>query len=102
MWILTCYVHWSFRNGPGQQCCYDRDGNIITGPSSGGRIDSVAPVDVKTTIQHLFADVAPYYFCCTPEILQNCGKLYEFRPSDDCSRTRPPRPGKTVVDDSVN
>ncbi|CAI8023305.1 Sushi domain-containing protein 2, partial [Geodia barretti] len=76
----------------GQQCCYDEDGDIIVGQDSGGTIDFVAPKDFKTTIGHFFVDVVPHIFCCTPLLLSKCEKYYEFRPSDDCSRTRPQRP----------
>ena len=57
-------------------------------------MDFVAPTNFWTTIEHFFVDVVPHLFCCTPIILSNCARYYEFRPSDDCSRTRPPPPGE--------
>ena len=79
--------------GPGQQCCYDSDGNINVGPPGGGTVDNVAPTNLETTIKHGLVDVIPYFFCCKAGFLSNCAKYYQHRPSDDCSRTRPPPPG---------
>ena len=84
------------RTTSGQQCCYDETGDIIVGQDSGGTIDFIAPRDTKTTIGHFFVDVLPHLFCCTPVLLANCERYYEFRPSDDCSRTRPQRPGEQL------
>ena len=82
----------------GQQCCYDEDGDIIVGQDSGGTIDYISPRDdFKTVVGHFFVDVVPRILCCTPVCLGNCERYYEFRPSDDCSRTRPQRPGQHIV-----
>ena len=80
----------------GQQCCYDAAGDIIVGQVAGGTVDFIAPKDIKTTIGHFIVDVVPHFFCCTNSFLSNCEKYYRYRPSDDCSRTRPQQPGKKV------
>ena len=83
----------SYVHEPGQQCCYDSNGNIIVGQDSGGTVDFIAPTNLWTTIEHYVVDILPYYYCCSPQTLSNCARYYEFRPSDDCFRTRPPSPG---------
>ena len=56
-------------------------------------MDFIAPTDFKTTLKHFAVDVLPFFLCCKAGRLSNCARYYEFRPSDDCSRTRPPPPG---------
>jgi hypothetical protein len=55
-------------------------------------VDNIAPIDAETTNEHFWEDVVPFIACCKAEFLNNCEQYYEFRPSDDCSRTRPPPP----------
>ena len=81
-----------YRNfGPGQQCCFDSNGDIIVGPPGGGTADLVAPTDWQSTIAHFAFDVVPYFLCCTGHF-KNCNRYYNKRQSDDCSDwpERPP------------
>ena len=78
--------------GPGQQCCYDSNGDIIPpGKPGAGTADLFAPVDWKSKIAHFFFDVVPYFLCCTG-LFRDCSRYYDKRPSDDCSDwpSRPP------------
>ena len=59
-------------------------------------MDNIAPVNLQTTLSHFVVDVLPFIACCKAGFLSNCAKYYEYRPSDDCSRTRPPPPGEEV------
>ena len=76
--------------GPGQQCCYDDSGNIITG-NNGGTADLVAPTNWKTTTLHFLVDVVPWFLCCVG-LFRDCGRYTSRRPVDDCSEwpERPP------------
>ena len=76
--------------GPGQQCCYGDDGNIITG-NNGGTADLVAPTNFKTTLIHFLVDVVPWFLCCIGPF-KDCSKYTSRRPVDDCSEwpERPP------------
>ena len=95
--LLFRFLLYIYRSGPGQQCCYDSDGNINVGPPGGGTVDNIAPVDLKTKLKHFAVDVLPFFACCKAGILSDCATYYEYRPSDDCSRTRPPPPGEEVA-----
>ena len=88
----------SFRSrsgGPGQQCCYDSNGNIVVGPPGGGTVDAVSPgksaLDINT-IKHFYRDVIPFFLCCKAGYFSHCERYYQHRPSDDCSRSRPRLP----------
>ena len=59
-------------------------------------MDNIAPIDAETTNEHFWEDVVPFIACCKAEFLNNCEQYYEFRPSDNCSRTRPPPPGELL------
>ena len=78
----------SLTDGSGQQCCYNSRGDLIVGPPGGGTVDIVSPA-VNAT-QHFLKDVLPFLLCCKAGVFSNCGKYYESRPSDDCSRSIPP------------
>ena len=80
----------SLTGGSGQQCCYNSRGDIITGPPGGGTVDIVSP-DVSVT-EHFLKDVFPFFLCCKAGVFSNCGRYYQYRPSDDCSRSVPPPP----------
>ena len=80
----------SLTAGSGQQCCYDSGGDIIVGPPGGGTFDLVSP-DVSFT-EHFLQDVLPFWLCCKAGFFSNCGRYYQSRPSDDCSRYVPPPP----------
>ena len=83
--------------GSGQQCCYRRDGSLLTGPSSGGSVDLTAPNGFENSVRHFYDDVIPAIFCCKgreSESSVTCGAIYySNRPSDDGSRYNPPPPG---------
>ena len=82
----------SLTGGSGQQCCYDRNELLVTGPPGGGTVDLVSP-DVST-VGHFIADVLPFLMCCKAGIFSNCDAYYRHRPSDrgvDFSPPPPPR-----------
>ena len=58
-------------------------------------MDNIVPNDLAG---HFKEDVWPFITCCKAEFLNNCEIYYEFRRSDDCSRTRSPPPGKDLLD----
>ena len=89
------FVQSSQNQGSGQQCCYDDRGEIVTGPPGGGTVDLVAPVDDDSREQHFDEDVRPFLYCC--KLALNCREYYRHRPSDNCSRYRPPVPGTSVI-----
>ena len=80
--------------GYGNQCCYDKQGNIIVGPPGGGTVDKVAPRSIRSKINHFFEDVLPFMWCCKGEFSNCRDTYYRFRPSDDGSRFTPPPPGE--------
>lgn len=52
--------------GPGQQCCYDAAGNLITVGGGAGTPDLVAPDpwwDILDVLDHVAEDVTPYNHC---------------------------------------
>ena len=88
----TCH---SENGGSGQQCCYNQNGSIVTGPPGGGTVDLVAPVDGESTKRHFEKDELPYFYCCWG-IFPNCDAYYQKRPSDDGSRYRLSVPGEEM------
>lgn len=64
----------------------------MTGPPGGGSLDVVSPD--KSKIGHFLHDVVPWIACCKFSFVDNCGKYYQKRPSDDGSRYIPPPVGK--------
>ena len=80
--------------GYGNQCCYDRQGDIIVGPPGGSTVDKVAPRSIRNKINHFFEDVLPFMWCCKGEFSNCRDTYYRFRPSDDGSRYMPPPPGE--------
>lgn len=88
----------SLTGGSGQQCCYDGNGNLITGPPGGGTVDLVSP-DVST-FRHFIHDVVPYLLCCKAGVFSDCDEYYSKRPSDrgvDYSPPPPPRKKCTYI-----
>lgn len=86
--MISCIYN---RNcGAGQQCCYDGNGDIITG-NNGGTADLVAPVGWECTFEHFKEDVYPWFLCCQGKF-KDCGRYTSRRPVDDCSDwpQRPP------------
>jgi hypothetical protein len=49
--------------GPGQQCCYDAAGGLITGGAAAGTPDRVAPVGLNNALAHFNRDVVPFNRC---------------------------------------
>lgn len=74
---------------PGQECCYNSNGELIVGSQSGGSVNRFAPVDFDSLHKHIEHDLIPNIYCC-PIV---CPMYYEIRPSDDGSRYVPPPPG---------
>ena len=69
--------------GPGQQCCYDEDGNLIKDGEGAGTPDRVSPNGIGGVIGHYFSDVDIYSFA------KHCGEdgLKKYR------EARPPSQG---------
>ena len=69
--------------GPGQQCCYDEDGNLIKDGEGAGTPDRVSPNGLGGVIGHYFSDVDIYSFA------KHCGEegLKKYR------EARPPSQG---------
>ena len=90
--------------GSGQQCCYNSDGHLITGPFSGGSVDLIAPkgnnriIELYHIIQHFAVDVIPFIYCCKFKYKDaTCHLYYERRPSGREDKCEPPRPGKQII-----
>lgn len=84
----------SVTSGRGQQCCYDENGYLITGPPSGGTVD-LWSAEISPS-RHYQSDIEPFILCCKGQF-QTCGLYYERRPSDNGSRFNPPPCGKLSV-----
>jgi hypothetical protein len=70
---------------PGQQCCYDGSGNLITHGSGAGTPDFSAPVGVLCVLSHYLADVRPFFDCPLTTYLT-------YRPPDNrnnCTKNPP-------------
>lgn len=69
-----------------QQCCYSLRladfGSLQVGPPNGGR------VQLYSSPQQVYTDLQAYKFCCVDA--NECDRFYFHRPSDYCSRYRPP------------
>ncbi|XP_078360269.1 sushi domain-containing protein 2-like isoform X2 [Oculina patagonica] len=76
--------------GAGQQCCYNKQGNLMVGPQNGGSLDRFHIETGVPVFSHFFHDLVPYLDCCL--LSDNCAKYFEKRPSDDGSNYEPPRP----------
>nr|XP_058948028.1 protein mesh-like [Pocillopora verrucosa] len=76
--------------GSGQQCCFNKFGNLMVGQPDAGSLDRVHPNAGLPVISHFFHDKVPYEDCCRNS--KNCEKYFEKRPSDDGSRYQAPRP----------
>ncbi len=87
-------AHWCMRSKPvgaasarrptscgyGQQCCFDRQGRLITGGPGAGTPDYYAPVGLRCALKHYRADVEPFWWC------KNAGLLnvyLQYRPPDN-------------------
>lgn len=74
----------------GTQCCYNVQGNLLSGPRGGGSMDRVHVNSGIPVLSHFFHDIVPYYDCCLWS--SNCEEYYEKRPSDDGSGYVAPQP----------
>ena len=45
----------------GNQCCYDKNGYLLTDPPAAGTVDRISPE--RNVIGHFFADVLPSLLC---------------------------------------
>ena len=82
----------SDNQGSGQQCCYNKVGDLIIGPPGGGTVDLYAPTGFFGKLNHFHHDVRPFFYCCKGEF-SNCDAYYRKRPSDDGSRYNLQPPG---------
>ena len=86
-------IYSSLTGGSGQQCCYDGNGLLVTGPPGDGTVDRVSP-DIST-VRHFIRDVLPFLICCKAGIFSNCDEYYQRRPSDrGVDFSPPPSPRK--------
>ena len=83
---MTFLYYYSVTNGHGQHCCYDNNGNLITGPPDGGTVDLWS--EEVSPAKHYHADVEPFIVCCRGD-LPNSQYYYEKRPSDNGARFNP-------------
>lgn len=88
----------SFGQASRQQCCYDEIGNLFFN-SGGGTADLFAPIDAKSTLNHIFEDLIPYIYCCVPPV-SNCMKYNTYRPLNNGIGYTPPIPGMKHVYDN--
>ena len=92
--VIIFFHIYSLTKGYGNQCCYDKQGNLVVGAPGGGTVDRVSPG--KSKVDHFLEDVLPFLWCCTG-LFSNCrDTYYRFRPSDDGSRYMPALPGEKV------
>ncbi len=81
------------------ECCYDRFGALIVGPSAGG--GSYKLYNPLNFIRESFLeDSRPYEDCCVDS--NRCRLYHQYRPSDDCSHYAPPIPRKCCMYILVN
>ena len=99
-----------------QQCCYDENGNIVTG-TGGGSTYKTYPIDFISyqsmcfvfalfdhlvliyrfiIVDYLCEDAAPFFLCCTG-LFSACNRYYHRRPNDDCSDYPERFPPGTIV-----
>ncbi len=78
------------RGGHSQQCCYNNNGFLVTGPPGGGNVDLVAP-DLRL-LDHFLHDIIPCLLCCKAGLFSKCSTFYDRRPSDRGFDFSPPRP----------
>ena len=77
----------------GQECCYDSNGLLLSGPSIGGSLEQWSP-RVSWSNHHVY-DIIPQIHCCYMNE-DTCSLYYDLRPSDDCSAfTQPSLPGRS-------
>ena len=79
---------------PGQECCYNAQGNLVVGSPGGGSVNRFVPYDFQN---HVEEDLIPYLYCC-PE---TCIDYFRCRPSDDGTNYKPPPPGNSLSVDII-
>ena len=85
---------YSDNQGSGQQCCYDDNGNLVTGQPGGGTVDRYAPNTFTGRLKHLRHDILPYIYCCRGDFKDyTCDRYHKKRPSDDGSKFSLQPPG---------
>ena len=67
-----------------QECCYNRQGNLLVGGPYGGSANAQPS---SAWENHFVFDLSPFLSCCVIE--SRYSEYYEKRPSDNCSRFRP-------------
>ena len=64
----------------GHQCCYDNNGDLVTGQPGGGNADKTSPL--VNFNQHILDDLLPYVLCChTSLTMVPCDRYEDLRPS---------------------
>lgn len=68
-----------------QKCCYDANGNLVTGPPSGGY--QLKNVEMSSFNWRRFFDndIAPFIGCCIASTEHCLNIYYTRRPSDNCN-----------------
>ena len=89
--VVNCFRSTISSSGSCQECCYNSDGNINIGTPSSGTPNTYCPGGIEGTLSHQIYDVLPKIACC--ELSSNCDTYFQYRPSDDCVRYQPTRPG---------
>ncbi|XP_052094724.1 sushi domain-containing protein 2-like isoform X4 [Mytilus californianus] len=90
-------------DGAGNQCCYDKDGNLMFNGDSyqGSSSDRSNPLGMfpyqrpksVPSVSHWIQDLSPYYYCCLWSSYEYCDMYTKLRPTVDCTRYTPPTPG---------
>ncbi|XP_020622807.1 mucin-like protein [Orbicella faveolata] len=75
-----------------QECCYSTDfedwGSLKFGPPDGGHVKVTAFHYWSNHVKTFSLDEEAYQYCCVD--IPSCNLFYRYRPSDSCSRYRPP------------
>lgn len=88
--------NWDPVTSPGQQCCYDSKGNLITDGPGAGTPDKIAPIGPIPAWDHWDNDVAPFNWCKSAGMLD---KYLEVRPpnnGNNCPTNGTPPPPTTA------
>ena len=76
--IILLLIH-STRS-EGHQCCYNNNGDLVTGQPGGGNADKTSPL--VNFNQHILDDLLPYVFCCRTSLtMVLCDRYEDLRPS---------------------
>ena len=80
MSVFNTHICIRSNEGSGQQCCYDRNNNLVLGPDSGGSVDLYS--EKEDWWKHTVHDVIPFILCCR-SLYTNCQTYYDKQPSDN-------------------